>query len=147
MVIISKIEFATPEYDEMVKLRTDVLRKPLGMEYAIEELAREYEDDLFAAFDHKMEIVGCLILSQKSDKIMKMRQVAVAFESQKKGIGQQLVAYSEWFAADRGMKKIELHARAPAVSFYEKLSYQIVGEPFLEVNITHLKMEKWLKKI
>jgi hypothetical protein len=28
-----EIDFGTPEYDEAVRLRTDVLRKPLGLEF------------------------------------------------------------------------------------------------------------------
>ena len=37
------IEFGTPEYDESVRLRDLVLRKPLGLEFNPEDLALEYD--------------------------------------------------------------------------------------------------------
>ena len=41
---IGMYEFASPEYDEAVALRTEVLRKPLNMEFLPDQLAKEYAD-------------------------------------------------------------------------------------------------------
>ena len=142
MFILSKIEFATPEYDEMVALRTLVLRKPLGLEYTIEQLAGEYDDELLVAYDEQMRLCGCLILTKIDDEKVKMRQVAVHFDYQNKGIGTLLVRHSEWLAEKKGFKKIELHARENAFKFYEKLAYNRSGAIFSEVNIPHLKFYK-----
>ena len=73
-----------------------------------------------------------------------MRQVAVAENRQKQGIGQRLVAYSETWAQRNAFEKMTLHARETAVPFYLKLGYTTVGERFFEVGIPHFKMEKSL---
>jgi predicted GNAT family N-acyltransferase len=37
-----------------------------------------------------------------------------------------------------------VHARDVAVGFYERLGYQSVGEPFVEIGLPHQTMEKEL---
>ena len=141
---IIQVEFATPEYDETVALRYKILREPLGLEFTEEQLALEYADFHLAAYSEAWILRGCLVLTPKNDKVLKMRQVAVGIESQSKGIGTLLVQTSEVFAHARGYETIELNARDTAIHFYEKLNYQKVGEAFIEVNIPHFKMIKKL---
>ncbi len=138
------IEFATPEYDEAVKLRYNVLREPLGLDFMPEFLAVEYKDTHLACYDERYTLLGCLILSTTTSGYFKMRQVAVADEWQGRGVGRKLVEASETLARSLHIPKIELNARATAIPFYSKLYYTKVGEPFMEVGISHLKMEKLL---
>lgn len=144
MVSVCPIDFATPEYDEAVALRYQVLRKPLGLEYLPEQLAMEWSDTHLAAFDTAGRIVGILILSPGKEQSVKMRQVAVAPELQGRGVGRALVAQSEDTARSMGYRKMTLHAREVAVPFYLQLGYQKVGNQFEEVGIPHFKMEKEL---
>ena len=145
MLHCSEIAYSTPEYDACVRLRTDILRKPIGLEFTVEQLSEEWSDTHLACFDARENIVGCLILSKKDKKTLKMRQVAVAENVQKKGIGQQLVAFSEKWARQNDFEKMVLNARESAVPFYLKMNYQKIGERFLEVGIPHFSMEKKLK--
>lgn len=145
------VEFATPEYDETVHLRYNILRKPLGLDFTEEQLSAEFSDFHLAAYDEQWlpihqqgRLRGCLVLTPKSDKILKMRQVAVDTESQGKGIGSLLVKASEAFARQNGYDTIELNARDTAVPFYEKLKYSKEGDMFVEVGIPHYKMVKYL---
>ena len=139
---ITPIEFATPEYDEAVQLRSLVLREPLGLSYDIETLSREYADLHIVAYNERNEIVGVLLLSPLDTAIMKMRQVAVHPTCQGKGIGSALVAYSERYAKLQGYTRLYLHAREIAVSFYTRLGYQPIGAPFSEIGIPHIALEK-----
>jgi predicted GNAT family N-acyltransferase len=138
------IEFATPEYDETVQLRDKILRRPLGLAFSEEQLAEEYADFHLAAYTNDWLLRGCLVLTPKDDKTLKMRQVAVDEAVQKTGVGQQLVAASEALGRVRGYDIMELNARETAVPFYQKLNYAIVGERFEEVGIPHFKMTKKL---
>ncbi len=142
---ILQIEFATPEYDEAVRLRYEVLRRPLGLEYTPEQLAAEYSDIHLAAFDASGRLVGYLCLTPGSNAEVKMRQVAVAPEQQGRGVGGKLVAESEALAKHLNFKKMTLHARETAVPFYLRLGYHTVGGQFEEVTIPHFKMEKSLE--
>ena len=139
---VLEIAFATPEYDQTVQLRDKILRKPLGLAFSEAQLAEEFADFHLAAFSNDWTLRGCLVLTPKGDKTLKMRQVAVDEAVQKLGIGRQLVEASEAFARRNGFNLMELNARNTAVPFYEKLNYAVVGEPFEEIGITHFKMMK-----
>ena len=139
---IYQIDFATPEYDEAVRLRYDVLRRPLGLDFTPEQLATEYNQIHLVASDARGRIVGYLNLTSVDNATLQMRQVAVAPDQQGQGVGTELVRYSEWLAQQSGIRRIILHAREPAVPFYERLHYTVVGEQFEEVTIPHRHMQK-----
>jgi predicted GNAT family N-acyltransferase len=141
---VIEIEFATPEYDDAVRLRYEVLRKPLGLEYTPEQLAAEYDNHHLAAYANKGQLLGYLNLTPSDDGVVKMRQVAVAPQAQGKGVGKKLVEASEVLARRLGYRTMVLHARETAVAFYQKLDYKTVGERFEEVTIPHFRMEKVL---
>lgn len=139
------IEFATPEYDEMVRLRDAILRKPLNLEFSVDYLAKEYNYHLFAAYNAQLQMVGCLILAPVDPQTFKMTQVAVREDQQGNGVGRKMVDACEAFAQAHDIKDIVLHARDVAIPFYEKLDYHKEGKAFTEVGIKHYKMRKSFK--
>lgn len=140
---VRQIAFDSIEYQQAVRLRTAVLRKPLGLGFSPEELARENTSFHFAAFENGA-LVGCLILAPVSQSELKMRQVAVAPERQGLGIGGRLVQTAEAFASARGYEWLRLSARDGAVQFYLTRGYKLIGEPYIEVTILHRAMQKRL---
>lgn len=144
MIQIFEIEFGTPEYDEAVRLRYEVLRKPLGLDFTPEQLAAEYSDHHLVACAESGAIVGYLNLTPLDAENVKMRQVAVAPDRQGRGIGKALVDASEALARRMGFRRIVLHARETAVPFYLNAGYTVIGDRFEEVTIPHFKMGKEL---
>lgn len=142
----SIIDFGTPEFDEALKLRFEVLRKPLNMEFNADDIAAEYDSFHIGCYTHPGVLMAVLTLKPVNDKIVKMRQVAVDPQTQSKGLGTFLVKESEKFALDQGFETIELHARDTAVEFYKKSGYTSKGEIFKEVGIDHVFMFKNLTK-
>jgi predicted GNAT family N-acyltransferase len=138
---LHEIKFGSPEYKESLKLRTDVLRTPLGLVFTKEDLAGDDREYHLAAFDNE-KLIGILLLKPMDKTTVKMRQVAVSKEFQGKGIGTYLLKFGEAFSMKKGYAKIELHARKTAVAFYLNFNYQIEGSEFLEVGIPHYKMSK-----
>ena len=137
------IEHGSGEYEETVALRDEVLRKPLGLSYDPAGLAGE-KDSFHLALREGAELVACLVLKPLDERCIKMRQLAVRESSQAKGFGRELVNYAHSFARERGYAEIVLHARETALGFYEKLGYQVEGNPFTEVGLPHLDMRKKL---
>jgi len=137
-----EIEFGTEEYDRSIDLRYEVLRKPLGLQYDPEVLALEYQDHHLCAYTEDHLLIGVLLMSEKENGNVKMRQFAVKPEYQGQGVGSALVAFAEKWARDRHFHRIELHARFMAVPFYLKQNYMIEGEEFIEVTILHRFMYK-----
>ncbi|MBO9563469.1 MAG: GNAT family N-acetyltransferase [Niastella sp.] len=137
------IDHGTKEYQQMVQLRNDILRKPLGLSFTPEELEKEKTEILIAAFEEE-KILGCCMLITEDPATVRLRQMAVLNNLQGKGIGKALMQFAENIARDRGFRRITMHARQTAVGFYEKLGYQISGDQFEEVSIPHYIMEKVL---
>ena len=127
----------------MVKLRMEILRKPLGLSFSPEELAREKEDILIGAFDDD-ELLACCLLTKVDNKCLRLRQMAVQNNLQGKGIGASMMNFAERLARDKGYKKLIMHARKTALGFYEKLGYKVTGKDFIEVTLPHCVMEKEL---
>lgn len=139
----SEIQYGSTEYAAAFALREEVLRKPLGLSLNDETLAQER--DYFHLVCHlDSELVACLVLLPKESGDIRMRQVAVKPHLQGQGIGRALVEFAEQFARERGFTLMKLHARDIAIPFYERLGYESVGEPFVEVTILHQTMQKRL---
>jgi N-acetylglutamate synthase-like GNAT family acetyltransferase len=137
------IDHGTKEYQQMVQMRMDILRKPLGLSFTPEELEKEKEETLIGAFEDD-RMLGCCMLIKQADKSVRLRQMAVMNNVQGKGIGRALMNFAENLARDMGYKKLLMHARKTAAGFYEKQGYHITGEEFTEVTIPHYVMEKEL---
>ena len=137
------IDYGTPEYQQMIKMREDILRKPLGLNFDENELESERNNLLIAAFDDD-KMLGCCMLVPENESIVRLRQMAVLNDLQGKGIGRALMLFAENLARDRGYNKISMHARKNATGFYEKVGYKVVGDEFIEVTIPHYNMEKEL---
>ncbi|MBL0145505.1 MAG: GNAT family N-acetyltransferase [Chitinophagaceae bacterium] len=128
---LKQIDHGTKEYQEMVNLRNELLRRPLGLSFSPDELAREKEDILIGAFDDD-KILACCLLTKVDDNSLKLRQMAVQNNLQGKGIGASMMNFAENVARDKGFKKVTMHARKNAMGFYEKLGYKAVGNEFEE---------------
>lgn len=137
------IDYGSKEYKQMLDLRMQILRKPLGLQFSNEDLEKEKENLLIAAYEDD-EMLGCCMLVQANPDTVQLRQMAVKAGLQGKGIGRVLMQFAENIARDRGNKKIMMHARKNAIGFYEKLGYNTTGEEFTEITIPHLIMEKEL---
>lgn len=141
---IKQIDHGTKEYQQMVELRNEILRKPLGLVFDPEELARENEDILIAAFEED-KMLGCCLLTKVDNQCVRLRQMAVQNNLQGKGIGSAMMNYAENVARDAGYNKVIMDARKTAIGFYEKLGYKVTSNEFEEITIHHLIMEKKLR--
>jgi len=137
------IDHGTKEYLQMVHLRHEILRKPLGLTFDEAELEKEKEDILIGAFEDD-RLLGCCLLSPMDSSTIRLRQMAVPKNMQGKGIGRALMIFAENIARDQGYKRLCMHARRSAIGFYEKLGYAVSGDEFVEVTIPHFTMEKSL---
>jgi len=137
------IDHGSKEYKQMVHLRTEILRKPLGMHFSEEELELEKNEILIGAFEED-KMLACCMLVDEGERNCRLRQMAVLNNLQGKGIGRALMIFAENIARDRGFKKLTMHARKTALGFYERLGYNVSGDEFSELNIPHYIMEKSL---
>lgn len=135
------IEYGSKDYDATIELRYRILREPLGIGYAEWDRSQDVHDTHVAAWLNE-RLVGCLVLTDLGDGILKMRAVAVESSMQGKGIGRRMVEFSEAFARDSGFATVKLSARVTAISFYLNLGYEVISEEYVEVTIPHRMMAK-----
>jgi predicted GNAT family N-acyltransferase len=141
---LKQIDHGTNEYLQMVNLRDNVLRRPLGLTFSHDELANEKDEILIACMDDG-EMLGCCMLVKVDKETVRLRQMAVAPNLHGKGIGASIINFAENIAIDKGFKTMTMHARDTAIGFYGKFGYAIKGHQFVEVNVPHHVMEKKLK--
>ena len=129
------------DYERMLKLRHEILRKPIGLEISASELENEKRDLLLGCFVGE-RLAGCCVLTETAPREMRLRQMAVSAESQRAGIGRNLMQFAETVSRSRGTRRLFMHARKAAAGFYEKLGYKYCGLEFIEVTLPHVEMEK-----
>jgi predicted GNAT family N-acyltransferase len=143
MLRIVEVPYGSAFYGQFKALRDAVLRHPLGMSLSEADVAGESQMIHVAALEDEV-LVGGVILKPLSVDRFKLRQMVVKPEAHRRGIGRQLVQAAEAIARARGVRTVELHARANACDFYAKLGYRIEGPQFMEVGISHFKMIRTL---
>ncbi|HEY1201395.1 MAG TPA: GNAT family N-acetyltransferase, partial [Niastella sp.] len=94
------IDHGSREYQQMVQLRNDILRRPLGLQFTPEELEKEKEETLIGAFEEE-KMLGCCMLIKEDPSSVRLRQMAVLNNLQGKGIGRALMQFAENIARDR----------------------------------------------
>jgi N-acetylglutamate synthase-like GNAT family acetyltransferase len=137
------IEHGSMAYIQMIKLRMEILRKPLGLSFTQEQLDAEKKDWLIGAYKSN-ELIGCCVLTDYAPGTIQLRQMAVRQDIQSGGIGKRIVMYAEKFAREKGYSILMMHARNSALGFYKKCGYEVKGNEFIEVTVPHHYMEKRL---
>ena len=132
------------EFKQYYHLRWKLLRAPWNEPEGSEK--DDDEDDSFHVIaKDNAQIVGVARLQNISPQQAQVRYMAVSEDYQGRGAGRKIMQHIEAHARKNGIREIFLHAREPAVPFYEKLGYQHVEKSYLLFGcIQHYKMNKVL---
>ena len=71
-------------------------------------------------------------------------RLAVLKEFRGQGLGAEAVRALVKEAENRGMDRVYLESQTHAIGFYEKLGFSTYGEPYVEANIEHVHMERFI---
>ena len=140
------MEITSPATEEDFKqyfhLRWKLLRAPWNEPEGSEQ--DEHESNSFHVMaTENNKVIGVARLQNTGPTQAQIRYMAVANEYQNKGIGRNIIDYIEEYSRNNGINEIILHAREPAVGFYEKLGYKNIEKSYLLFNcIQHYKMNK-----
>ena len=137
---VSRISMEDPRYQHERDLRNRILLRPIGIpDFGWEKHDRNSWHFVATEAD---KVIGCVVLVRidPEGKTTQLIQMAVEKDFQGRGVGRLLVEYLIRFAKEKKVAEIQIHARDEVTNFYEKLGFQIVGEPFDEVGIRHRHM-------
>ena len=140
-----------PLYTQEVALRTAVLLAPIGLTieeyYSMAPGREELCGHFVATVDHPNgeKVIGTATLYiDKSDSNAlkgKVQQVCVDKQLQGEGVGQKLMIAIEARAfGELGLSDLYCHAQLTAMSFYDKLGWEVDGNEFKEAGIAHKRM-------
>ena len=129
-------------FGEVGDLRYEVLHAPFGVPRDDDWHDDDPASKHLVAIAEDGQIVGYarLIMEQGGAQI---RQVAVAFDWQRSGVGSALMQAVVADALERGACEVWLNARASALGFYERLGFVAVGDTFVtgRTGLPHRRME------
>ena len=140
------------EYKQYYQLRWKTLRAPWNQPEGSEV------DDIEDLCIHIMvidtnhvennNVIGVARLQLNSSTEAQIRYMAVAGEYERQGVGRELVKALEQHAKKSSCKNIVLHAREPALGFYQKLGYKVIKKSYcLFDEIQHFQMIKELPRV
>ncbi|MEM7192137.1 MAG: GNAT family N-acetyltransferase [Pseudomonadota bacterium] len=131
-------------YRTALRLREDILRRPLGLTVSHEELADDTMRQHFCAVRFGA-VVGTISVRPLDETTLHLKQMAVVSQGRAAHIGSDLVAHVEDWGARAGFRRMVAHARVGVEGFYLKLGYAPEGDIFLEQTIPHLRVTKRLR--
>jgi predicted GNAT family N-acyltransferase len=134
------VSHSSEDWKKAVKLREEILRKPLGSKFTNEELDEEKNHIQIIGLMND-EIVATAVLVPERPNI-KMQRVVVLDQLRNSNIGSKMMHYCELYANRNKYAVVYCHARNSAVNFYLKNGYSVEGDYFDEDQIPHLKMNK-----
>lgn len=143
-VLILEAPLDSGLYREALRLREEILRRPLGLRISNEELADDSMRQHFCAVDCGA-VVGTVSLRPLDETTLHLKQMAVATPRQGGRIGARLLAHAERWGSEAGFRFMIAHARVGAERFYFKLGYAPEGDTFFEQTIPHLRVTKRLR--
>ena len=93
-IVVFEAPLGSDLYRQALALREAILRRPLGLTISAEELADDAARQHFCAL-WLGRVVGSVSLKPLGEALLQLKQMAVAEERQRRGVGRQLLSHAE----------------------------------------------------
>lgn len=74
----------------------------------------------------------------------KLERICILSDYRGQSLGKQMIYHMEQSLKDQNITKAKLNAQTHAISFYERLGYEVVSDEFIDAGIPHQTMIKKL---
>jgi ElaA protein len=125
-------------------LRTEVFVGEQGVPAEEEVDATDRDAIHLIAIDDDGAIQATCRVFADEDGAMRIGRLCVRRSARRQGLGAALLAEAEREARAAGAERMVMNAQTAVMSLYVTSGYEPRGEPFDEVGIEHLAMEKRL---
>jgi len=125
------------ELQQVFHIRKEVFVKEQNVAYELEMDGFDDEAIHFIVY-LKNHPVGCARI--RTNKYFKLERIAIISKYRGLGIGSKLTKYLISYCINSINKKILMHSQKHVSEFYKKFGFVIIGEPFFEAGIEHVKM-------
>ena len=143
-MIKMKVAENSAELERCLEIRRRVFIEEKGVSPDIEidehdRLGGEYKHFIVSNNEADVGTARCVKTSENS---VQVQRFCVLAELRGRGFGKAVMELIEDYYKDKGINKIELHAKYSVHKFYEKCGYKKVSDIFVEADVEHIKMEK-----
>ncbi|GAB6092779.1 GNAT family N-acetyltransferase [Furfurilactobacillus curtus] len=130
-------------YDDAKAVRNAVFVDEQGISQDLEFDGHDDQATHYVGYENDAPVVTARVTKLDKD-ILQIQRVATIDWARNKGYARALMDQITEDAKADGYRSLYLEAQETAVSFYAKQSFEVFGQPFLEANIWHRKMEREL---
>ncbi|KXJ42938.1 MAG: GNAT family N-acetyltransferase [Cycloclasticus sp.] len=121
--------------------------KPIRLSVFVEEQGVPQHIELDEQDEHFLHVVifnndNIAIATARLAPNGKFGRMAVLKKYRQQGLGAELLKQMTTLADSLELQQLRCHAQQSAVDFYKKNGFQIIGKPFQEAGIAHIKMLK-----
>lgn len=121
--------------------------KPIRLSVFVEEQGVPQHIELDEQDEHFLHVVifnndNTAIATARLAPNGKFGRMAVLKKYRQQGLGAELLKQMTTLADSLELQQLRCHAQQSAVDFYKKNGFQIIGKPFQEAGIAHIKMLK-----
>jgi len=137
-----KIATSKEERNRVFQIRKSVFVEEQQVPLELE--LDEYEDDAIHFIGIQDDVPMAASRLRWSGEYGKLERICILKHLRGQSYGKQLIEAMEQTIQEHGYSKAILGAQTHAVSFYERLGYQVVSEEFIDAGIPHVTMSKAL---
>ncbi len=133
------------EVFENLKIRIEVFVNEQGVSHMDEFDGLDELATLLVVYDGYNNAIGASRIRLIENKYAKFERVAILKEYRGCGAGKELIEAMESYVKDNTtIDTIKLSAQVHALEFYRKLGYIDYGDMYLDCEIEHFDMKKYL---
>ena len=136
-LVIKKVD-TKKELNEAFDIRKKVFVEEQNVPEELELDEFEEIAEHFIAYLNKNPI-GCARI-RIFNNFVKLERIAILKEYRNKGYGSQLTKYLIDKITKDTQKDVIIHSQEYAKNFYKKFGFKIIGNPFYEAGLKHVKM-------
>jgi predicted GNAT family N-acyltransferase len=138
-----KLVIGDVELQEAFKVRREVF---VGEQGISENLVfdRHDREALHMVVKNRARVIGSARVQFLADNQAKLERMAILNRYRHKGIGREMLLFSDAVWNDRRVRQVVIHAQLEVVPFYKSCGFDEVGLPFREAGIEHINMRRQL---
>lgn len=103
-IVVFEAPLGSDLYHQALALRETILRRPLGLTISLEELADDETRQHFCALWFG-RVVGSVSLKPLGEALLQLKQMAVAADRQRSGVGRQLLVHADLWLPPHGAQR------------------------------------------
>lgn len=128
------------EYDGVRELRNLVFVEEQGIPEYLVFGGDPGDDEYLVVVLDGQTVIGTARINFSLKDIVKIERMAVLKRYRNHGAGREMMSFMISEIKKRGFNKVNLHAQYTAVDFYKSCGFSVIGRPFEEAGIKHIKM-------